>query len=213
MARYALIVGISDYNSGQLARLSKASGDAEAISSQLKQCEQLTIEPTVLSGTVTTPQLSAALKQFAETAKGQEAIIYFTGHGISVTDALDGTQGYLATTDCTLTKVKGQPATGQSGAILFSSLSNWARSAEFSSLIMLIDTCHSGDFIEHSTYNRGFSSAQESKNYTVIAACHAAGGAFAKKDDDHSLFTGAVLQALQPENRDEKNAITSGRSV
>ena len=211
MAHYALVVGISQYKSKHLKPLSKAVGDAKAIAEQLKQCKQQTIEPTLLTGAVTTEQLTDALEQFAATAKNQSAIIYFTGHGISVAGALGGAQGYLATTDCSVTKPAGKPITGQDKALSFSELIQWVEAAHFSSLVMMIDTCHSGDFIDYTTYNKGFSAAKEREDYIIMAACHAKREAFAKTSDTHSLFTGAALQAMQPERRDDNDAITSGR--
>ncbi|MEM8504941.1 MAG: NB-ARC domain-containing protein [Cyanobacteria bacterium P01_D01_bin.1] len=211
MARYALIVGISEYKSKHLASLSKAVGDAKAIAAQLRQDENLTIEPILLTGSVTTKHLTSALAKFARTATGQDAIIYFTGHGFSTTDSLGVTRGYLATYDCGVKKPMGKLITDQEGAISFSSLSQWVEDAHFSSLVMMIDTCHSGDFINYTTYNKGFSSTQEREDYIIIAACHANRESFVRTSDDHSLFTGAVLKALQPDKRDEKGSITSGR--
>ena len=58
MARYALVIGISEYKSKHLENLSKPVKDAEAISTLLQKYGQCNTEPKVLKGNVTTSQLA-----------------------------------------------------------------------------------------------------------------------------------------------------------
>ena len=87
-----------------------------------------------------------------EQAVNSEAIIYFTGHGISVKELFGAFQGYLATSDCEVSVGKDRKPIGQQNAIPFASLNSLVQGANLSSLVMLIDACHSVGCIEHKQY-------------------------------------------------------------
>ena len=213
MARYALVIGISKYKSRQLADLSKPEKDAATVAAVLDQYGQLDTKTQVLSGEVTQAQLVEALKTFLEKqATNSEAFIYFTGHGLSVLDPLgDDSQGYLAASD-TKVKVTGDQASPPENAISFSSLNNLIQKANLSSLVMLLDTCHSGDFVGKAAYAQSFAAFNNKPDCLLIAACRDFEEALAKKSEAHSLFTNAVLKALGVENADRRTGeILSGR--
>ena len=180
MARYALVVGIAEYGSRHLKNLSKPVGDAEAIAHVLKthgQCEQV----TVLKGTVTTQKLGNALKTLlTQQATNNEVIIYFTGHGIAVTDVLGESEGYLTTSDCEITVDDGQPVE-QKKAISFANLNKLIKSSKLSNLVMLIDACHSGDVIERELVEQSFSAFNAKQDYYLITACRGFEEAWVKK--------------------------------
>lgn len=82
MARYALVAGIAKYSNPLLPPLSKTATDAEAVAEVLKQHGNYRV--TLLSGEVTAKQVADALKTLLlEQAVKNEALIYFTGHGIT----------------------------------------------------------------------------------------------------------------------------------
>ncbi|MFG6097076.1 NB-ARC domain-containing protein [Leptothoe sp. ISB3NOV94-8A] len=211
MARYALVVGISDYKSNYLKNLSKPIGDAEAIAQLLRdhgQCERV----TVLSGHVTAEELEDALtKLIQQDAARNEAFIYFTGHGLAVKGGLGGTKGYLATSDCTVTIENNQPKR-QTKAISFSDLNDLICDSDLSSLVMFIDACHSGELIESELVERSFAGLNSEQDYYLITSCRGHESAWAKKREDHSVFTGAVLDVLVPEKVNNKGYI-SGDTV
>ncbi|MFG6103464.1 NB-ARC domain-containing protein [Leptothoe sp. EHU-05/26/07-4] len=211
MARYALVVGISDYKSNYLKNLSKPIGDAEAIAQLLRdhgQCERV----TVLSGHVTAEELEDALtKLIQQDAARNEAFIYFTGHGLAVKGGLGGTKGYLATSDCTVTIENNQPKR-QTKAISFSDLNDLICDSDLSSLVMFIDACHSGELIESELVEHSFAGLNSEQDYYLITSCRGHESAWAKKREDHSVFTGAVLDVLMPEKVNNKGYI-SGDTV
>ncbi|WP_250565855.1 caspase family protein, partial [Adonisia turfae] len=212
MARYALVIGISEYKSKHLANLSKPAEDAASVATILQKYGQCDKEPTVLKGNVTTQQLGKALRTFlTQQAANSEAIIYFTGHGISVVDTLGNTEGCLTTSDCDVTVDSDGQVTDQKKAISFDSLNKLIQAANLSNLVMLIDACHSGDFIERTLVKQSFSTFGAKQDHYLITACRGFEAALAKKNDDHSLFTGAILKALVPENADVNGKISSDR--
>ena len=198
MARYALVVGISEYDSIHLANLNKSKKGAEAIAALLESygnCEKV----NVLKGYVSTDRLETALTTLVtEQAIRNEVIIYFSGHGF-LTQGLGGKKGYIATSDCEIEMVAGKPKR-QSKAIAFSDLNNLIRDSELSNLVMLIDTCHSGELIERDLVEQSFTTFNNHQDYWVMTACRGFESAWAKKSEEHSIFTGALLDALRKEN-------------
>lgn len=78
MARYALLVGISDYQS-PLRHLSKTATDDQAVSQVLKPSD-LFQKITLLKGTVTGNQFSQSLQQLLRQQKPHNrTLIYTTG--------------------------------------------------------------------------------------------------------------------------------------
>jgi len=105
MARYALVIGISEYQSSNLLRLPKTVTDAEAVVQILKQYGDFQIvkrlperwnqqnnDYEIGTKAVTGNELGQALRTFLlEQAYRSDALIYFSGHGITVSDNLGQT--------------------------------------------------------------------------------------------------------------------------
>ncbi len=113
MARYALVIGVSEYQSSSLKKLPKAATDAEEVAKVLEthgnfQVERLpkrwnkeTNHWEVAEKPVTNTEVINELKTLLwERAARSEVLIYFAGHGIRVLDELDELQGFLAVSNC-----------------------------------------------------------------------------------------------------------------
>ena len=144
-------------------------------------------------------------------ATNSEAIIYLSGHGIGVTDVLGESQAYLATSDCELTLDGNGQVISQKNGISFRSLNRLIRQSNLQGSVTLLDTSHSGAFVNHMLVEQGLSSPSPSQNHFVLAACQSFESARAKKQDEHSLFTDAMLQSLIPEKADADGTITVDR--
>ena len=162
---------------------------------------------------LTQSQLVKGMRTFLmQQAENSDAFIYFTGHGISVQDPLEDEEqeGFLAASDTEI-KLRASTVISQENAIPFASLNKLIQKSNVSSLVMLLDTCHSGDFVGKAAYEQSFSSFNSKSNCLLISACRSFEEAFAKRSEDHSLFTSAILRASVPENANSEGAITSGR--
>ncbi len=190
MDRYALVIGISQYEG--MDDLSKPQGDAIALQQVLEKADW---RVTCLSDRVTFNDLETALKTFLERqAAGQDALIYFTGHGFMVEPNEDDRQGYLATSDC---QVKFAEATivAQESGLSFKRLNGLIQRAQLSSLVVLLDCCHGGLLVEDGLVKQSFK-AEPDQNFCWIAACRSFQQSYARRSASHSLFTGALLQSL-----------------
>ncbi len=208
MARYALIVGVSHYQNPSLY-LSKTATDARAVAQVLKQ-SSLFQKITLLADTVTGNKLGQALQQLLlEQAAKNEALVYFTGHGMTATGNLGQQSGYLITTDSEV-EWQNDQVVGVSRGIPLSELNDLIRQSNLHNLVVLLDCCHSGYFLERHLIER-LTAFSASKDYYFITACGTFEETRAKRSDPHSVFTGALLRALSPENADEMGVISGDR--
>jgi uncharacterized caspase-like protein len=208
--RYALVVGISDYQS-PLKSLSKTTTDAEAVAAMLKQFGDFQDVP-LLKGAVTSTKLIQALRTLLlEQAKNNDVLIYFTGHGIPVVDPVIGKpKAYLATSD-TIVTLEGKQVIEARRAVPLDSLNDLIQESQLSSLVMLFDSCHSGDFLERSLVEKTFTTFSTHKDYYLITACRGFEQAYAIKREQHSIFTGALLAGLSQTNANDDGQVTGDR--
>lgn len=143
MARYALVIGIANYNN--FRNLPKAVTDAENIARVLREHGRFEVQP--LPGKLIESEncwrvapdkklpgkeLGSALRKFLlEKAKNHEALIYFAGHGFEAATLTGKHKGYLATFDCS--------SDGQN-AIAFDDFNDLIRESQLASLVVLVQS-------------------------------------------------------------------------
>jgi Caspase domain len=210
MARYALVVGITDYKN-PLTNLSKPATDAEAVAQLLKAHGDFE-DIKLLKGKVTKQRLGEALNiLLRQQAVNNEALIYFTGHGITVSDLeLETQQAYLGTSDLTIVTQSNQ-IVEQTGGISLLNLNNLIRDSQLSSLVVLLDCCHSGNFLERNLIERTLTAFSSQRDYYFIAACRDFQQAYALKSEEHSIFTTAMLSGLSADNTNDNGQVTGDR--
>ncbi|NJL88509.1 MAG: caspase family protein [Coleofasciculaceae cyanobacterium SM2_1_6] len=200
MARYALVVGIPEY-SHLPSPLSKTQGDAEAVASLLRlhgDFQEVTLlNPKRLTKDELFKELDRLLIQ---QAVGSEVLIYYTGHGVLMEDC-GVVRGFLAPSNCVYTKEN------VTNGIPFDSLNQLIGKSQLSSLVMLLDCCHSGSLLK--SIAKIFTAFNSEKNYALMAACRDFEEAAAMKKEPHSIFTGALLQGLAKENANDRDQINT----
>ncbi|QFS42668.1 caspase family protein [Nostoc sphaeroides] len=223
MARYALVIGIAEYVSPSLPRLSKTINDAEAIARLLEQYGDFQSVQRLpqrwnkdkngyemAASKVTGAQLGQDLRTFLlEQAANNEALIYFSGHGFTISDSLGQQKGYLATSDSQI-EVAGNQIVEQKYGIPLDSLNELIRDSQLSSLVMLLDCCHSGYFLERQLIERTLNTFSSQKDYYLITACRGFERAGVIKSEEYSIFTGAVVKGLAIENASSNSRRISG---
>ncbi|MEH2260144.1 nSTAND1 domain-containing NTPase [Nostoc sp.] len=224
MARYALVIGIAEYLSPSLPRLSKTTNDAEAIAQLLEQYGDFQSVQRLpqrwnkdkngyemAAQKVTGAQLGQDLRTFLlEQAANNEALIYFSGHGFTISDNLGQQKGYLASSDCQI-EFKENENVEQKYGIPLDSLNDLIRDSQLSSLVMLLDCCHSGYFLERQLIERTLNAFSTQKDYYLITACRGFERAGVIKSEEYSIFTGVVVKGLAAENAGSSRRISGDR--
>ncbi len=102
--RYALVIGVSRYNSNQFAPLEYATRDAQRVAAAL---ERLGFEVTAMNKTIGNPNLTPATPEvilealqdcITKTTKEDTVVVYFSGRGVELVDPIakaGKTQTYL----------------------------------------------------------------------------------------------------------------------
>jgi len=206
MTCYALVIGIQKYGGSGFGDLGKSAGDAEAIAEILEahgdfvevirlprrwdgEKNRYEIAEVPLTGR----ELETAIVDFFEKVGGNEALIYFSGHGDQVS-RMGRKKGYLVTSDCTT-------ATVATDGIALEDLNGLILEAGFSNLVMLLDCCHSGSLLEKSQISTTLGAFRSGdRNYFLATACR--GDEKAYEGAEYSLFTAAVLKALRSPGTD-----------
>ncbi|MEH2061490.1 MAG: ATP-binding protein [Nostoc sp.] len=205
MPRYALVIGIAKYDN--FTNLPKAVNDAEKIAELLREHGRFDVQPlpgkliesenrwqVTPDKKLTGKELGQTLRTFLlEKAKGSEALIYFAGHGFEALSLTGEPEGFLATSDCH--KVDGQ------NAIAFDDLNTLIAKSQLSSLVVLLDCCYAGSFLEKSFIKSGFSVFNSKQDYSLITASRAFERA--REDTEGGIFTKAILKGLAEDKADE----------
>jgi Caspase domain len=208
MARYALVIGIGE-NHSPFKSLTKTVGDAKAIAQVLQEHGDFRVEVLTQPKQLQYRALVTAIQSFVQQrAAGDEALIYYTGHGFPLMKDFGETEAFLAPTDCTVTLEDGQ-ITSQRNGLSLASLNRLVAKARFSNLVVLLDCCHSGYLLEDDLLRQTFADFSQ-KDYWLMTACRSFEQAWANKSDPHSVFTGAILAGLTRDRADERGVITAG---
>ena len=204
MARYALVIGIANYNN--FRNLPKAVTDAENIARVLREHGGFKVQPlpakliesenrwyVAPDKKLTGKELGSALRKFLlEKAKNHEALIYFAGHGFEAATLTGQQKGYLATSDCT--------SDGQN-AIAFDDFNDLIRESQLASLVVLLDCCYAGSFLENSFLRSSFPVFNSKQDYCLITASREFERA--REDVEGGIFTQAVMRGLSHDKADE----------
>ena len=205
MARYALVIGI-DTNLAPLKPLSKTRGDAEAIANLFDQYGNF-VEVKRLIGTVTQKQLEGALQTLLlDQAERHEVVIYYTGHGFPLVESFGKKRVYLAPSDCRVRVVDGQ-ITHQDLGIPLEGLNELIRGTNLSSLVVLLECCHSGSLLKSRLIGETMTALVKT-DYFLLTACREFEQAFALPSQSHSIFTTALLAGLK--KKDDRGQVTTG---
>jgi uncharacterized protein YjbI with pentapeptide repeats/energy-coupling factor transporter ATP-binding protein EcfA2 len=208
MSRDALVVGINTYSYG-LSNLTAPAKDAEAVAKLLEDYGEFSVKrlpaakdkqnntPIVaLERKVTLTQLEAAIVQLFK-PEGRNipdtALLYFSGHGLRKNQGIQ--EGFLATSDT-------NPDVGNWGLRL-----KWLREllqeSEVKQQIIWLDCCYSGELLNFDEADPG--DRGKGRDRCFIAASREFEPAFEAIGTNHSVLTTALLQALEPKEKQVTN--------
>jgi len=224
MARYALVIGIAQYQSSNLKPLPKAATDAEVVARVLEQYGKYTVIrlphrwnaesqrfEVAQQKSVSADEVCEALQTLLlEQGTKSDVLIYFAGHGLTFFDNLGEQKGALATSDCQVEKV-GRQVIHYKHGIDLSSLNRLIKKSDLSSLVMLLDCCHSGYFLESQLVQQTLTAFSTQRDYYLITACRSFETVKALAGEAHAIFTGALLKGLASENASRNGEVSGDR--
>ena len=222
MAHYALVIGIAQYQS--FKHLPKAAADAESVAQVLEKYSDYSVTRLPQSWNAQTkrfevsPQKSASADEVGEAlkvlllkqGKKSDILIYFAGHGLTFSDSLGEEKGALAASDCQVERVDKKVVDCKRGIDL-SSLNQLIKKSDVSSLVMLLDCCHSGYIIESQLVQQTLTAFSTQRDYYLIAACRGFETVKALGWEAHAIFTGALLKGLASENASRNGEVSGDR--
>lgn len=220
MNREALVVGINKYpwltdqRTNKPRHLEKAAADAEAVAQILekygkfrvrrlpegydpegKPCVNSRPHPSQL---VTVQTLEDAIKQLFQPPSStfpDTALLFFAGHGLYKKDG-EQTKGFLATSDANASYQDN----GEWG-VSFEWLYQLLQKSLVRQQIVWLDCCHSGDFLNFQATSFGMKGKYRDRCF--IAASRDFESAYEELSGTHGIFTGALLDGLNPERHPE----------
>jgi len=221
MARYALIIGIAEYT-GHFPSLETPVQNANAIADILdrygdfNQVRRLPFRREagqkdlgkVIRKSLPNEILVRELQQFLHDADGSEVLIYYSGHGFSKVQPLSGTsEGYLAPSDCQVELNAAGQVIAEKNAISLSDLNKLINRHKFNSLVVILDCCNAGAFLESDMVRRDITFGYQ-LDYYLITACRSSSKAY--EGEGYSLLTAAVLKGLSPASVTSSSGWISG---
>lgn len=222
MARYALIIGIAEYTNS-FKGLETPVNNANAIADILdrhgdfNQVKRLPFRREagqqdlgkVIRKSLPHEALVRELQQFLQDADGSDVLIYYSGHGFTKLDPLSHTpEGYLAPSDCQVELNTAGKIIAEKNGISLLSLNALINSHTFNSLVIILDCCNSGAFIESGMVRRDVTTFDYQRDYYLITACRSSSKAY--EGEDYSLLTNAVLKGLSLINASPRSGRISG---
>jgi WD40 repeat protein/ABC-type Fe3+/spermidine/putrescine transport system ATPase subunit len=227
MARHALVVGLSQYP--YIGSLEQPPIDAEKIAQILEQHGEYTvtrlpqcwnentqnyeIDP---QQTVSDRDLALALKklliELPENGATIEGLVYFAGHGFTFNSNMGVEKGAIATSNTKITTKDGQ-VIDYENAVSFSDLNDVIQKSNLQSLVLILDCCHSGYFIEKEMTKKSLYSAfiDDHRNYYCISACQTREKSTVLMGHEHSIFSTAVINGLDASQANQQGKITGDR--
>lgn len=206
--RFALIIGVDQYDDNQISKLDGASNDAKVLAQTLIQHagfpNDQVISLTSNEKADSRPTRGNILRKLSNlkglVPKDGLLLFSFSGHGI----ARSG-QAYLLPTDA---QVSGDLALLEETAINVELIRNWIRQSELSQVLIVLDACrnnpeaargNSGERLAEA-YTKGFNFDIRNSGVTAFATLYATGighSAYEFKEKNQGYFTWALVEALK----------------
>jgi WD40 repeat protein len=202
MKRQALVVGINEYPFDK--DLPTAAADAEAVAQLLEkyghfEVHRLPSQDGVRSVApeeqVSLEELEKAIIRLFQPKSGiipETALLFFAGHGLQ--RGRDGeTEGFLLTSEV---------GSGEDeGLFSLKRLRQMLQDSPVRQQLVWLDCCHSGELFNFTETD--LAEEHRGRDRCFIAASREFQVAFGQESGEHGELTGALLQGLDPSNRDD----------
>ncbi len=198
---YALVIGISNYEVGRI-RLNAADKDAALYARFLQETKK--VDPKnlmlLLNRSANSNAVNQAVRQFKllPLKKGDEVILYFSGHGdiqLSKDTSTKGYVGYLLCSDVN----PDRAYTGAQGTLSFKDLNEVVDHLTKNGVqvSLILDACHSGQTVNEEGADLLSEGALSSFRNTIrYLSCGANQRSYENKELGHGYFTYYLVRGL-----------------
>jgi len=194
--RWAICIGINEYEYEGISKLKKAQNDAEALGDVLKSAGQfdyvfvMTDKKEGSKEYPTASKLRSQLNYLQQMVEPNDLVVFsFSGHGISKND-----EGYLIMVD-------SDPANLYNTSVKIKEVTDTFKKIGVKKSLLLVDACRE-EFQENKGINKDGLKADKFEQSEVAATFYATkAGCFSYEDDksDYGAFTNYVLKGLEGE--------------
>lgn len=217
--RYALVVGVNDYQDSLLSRLSGAANDARSLADAIVQYAGFPKDNVVLLTTdqpvTNQPTRSNILGKLSTlrqlVPEDGLLLLFFAGHGIE----RDG-QAYLLTMD---TQINGDISLLEDSSLSVRVLSDRIRATGVKQVVLILDACRNNPLAGRgasasslsTAYVRPFDFEGHNRDITAFVTLYATGigqTAFEYRDRQQGYFTRALVEGLKGEAANERGEVT-----
>lgn len=217
--RFALIIGVDEYESAQINRLEGASNDAKTIAEALSQYAGFPRDQVILLAADQPPQRRPTRNNILGRLSNLRAavpqdgllLVAFAGHGVQ-----RGGRAYLLPTDAQLTD---DITLLEETAINLDVIRNWIRQAGIGQVVLIVDACRNdpttgrGDSGNPLTeaYTRALSFDVRNHEVSAFVTLYATGVghvAYEYKEKKQGYFSWALVEGLKGAAANEKGEVT-----
>ncbi len=214
-ARWAVIIGISNYADQKIPGLNYCVDDAELLVERLaEQCDYAPEKILLLTEHQTKPHLrptSRNLKQVVkgwvnQSQEGDTVLVFFSGHGFLDRQG----RGFLATEDC-------DPSKLEETALRIEDLREILRQSKAKQKLLVLDCCHAGakkgavsekiDSLERPSSEELGASFASAEGLITLASCRKQESSFEWKAVNHGIFTWFLANGIAGMADSDKNGL------
>lgn len=188
-----LFVGVEHYQDSYIKRLYNCKEDAEALYGIFNALSEKSERCTLLTDEKATRReiLSSLVQHLNNASDGDFLIVYVSTHGI-----VDYNDYFFFPYDTELQNILG---TGISASLLINGMGTLAQRKKVK-VLMIFDTCYSGAI--------GFDYNKLNGEISCLFSSSATERSYERFDEEHGVFTAALLKGLQGCASDDKGIIT-----
>ena len=213
MSKRALIIGVSEYDSGTVQGLEFCRNDGKKMEEVLRSINYEVAENSGLIGYVKFGEMRDAIYDFFDRSKARAddiLLLYYSGHGVPDTDG----DIYLSTSEI-------DPNEPYRRGFSFNELTKMINNSPSAKIVVVLDCCYSGAAriskgteesvatLATAKIDEKTSQLQNNKGICLLAASQAAQEAYALKEGEHSIFTYHLLDGLKGKAVDPKGNVTA----
>ncbi|MEK6299545.1 MAG: SUMF1/EgtB/PvdO family nonheme iron enzyme [Acidobacteriota bacterium] len=221
--RFALVVGVDEYQDEQISRLSGATNDAKALAAALVRYAGFPSDQVILLASDQPRQRQpnrGNILQYLSNLRGIVPedgllVVFFAGHGVE-----RGGRGFLCPSDA---RIGGSVALLEATGVPVDTVREWIRETGVRQVLIILDACRNDPSGRGGEENRLTDSFAQQFNFDVrnkevsafatLYATDVGHVAYEYKEKNQGYFTWLLVEGMKGEAANEKGEVTLGGLV